>query len=381
MLVGLTSIAWREAWKYGERAFRYCQHDAGHAIAALRIAAAMLGWCARVVPALPSADLAALLGVDRDSDFGEAEREEPECLLLVTPGGGDGMDVPGALAGLCARAGLWQGSANVLSTSRVVWDAIDEVAAATRIVDVAADAREARRGVAPPVTTDTAEPPARAVSAASLVLQRRSAVAMSGRGELGAAAFFAMLRRLLPVGRPPFDALWWTPRIHLVCFVHRVAGVEPGLYVLARAPEAVPRLQQAFRDEFAWVRTGPDLPFYLLVPMDARQAAGQVSCGQAIAADGYFSVGMLAEFDAGLGAHGASFYRDLFRETGVIGQVLYLEAEAAGTRGTGIGCFFDDSVHAVLGIRDHQLQSLYHFTVGEPVEDTRLQTRPGYAWG
>jgi len=28
-LVGLSSIHWREAWKYGERAFRYCQHDAG----------------------------------------------------------------------------------------------------------------------------------------------------------------------------------------------------------------------------------------------------------------------------------------------------------------------------------------------------------------
>ena len=35
-LVALTSIQWREAWKYGERAFRYCQHDVGHAIAALR---------------------------------------------------------------------------------------------------------------------------------------------------------------------------------------------------------------------------------------------------------------------------------------------------------------------------------------------------------
>ena len=38
--VGLTSITWREAWKYGERAFRYCQHDTGHALAALRYAAA-----------------------------------------------------------------------------------------------------------------------------------------------------------------------------------------------------------------------------------------------------------------------------------------------------------------------------------------------------
>jgi nitroreductase len=29
----LASVHWREAWKYGERAFRYCQHDVGHAIA------------------------------------------------------------------------------------------------------------------------------------------------------------------------------------------------------------------------------------------------------------------------------------------------------------------------------------------------------------
>ena len=44
--VALASVHWREAWKYGERAFRYCQHDIGHAIGALRIAAAALGWSA-----------------------------------------------------------------------------------------------------------------------------------------------------------------------------------------------------------------------------------------------------------------------------------------------------------------------------------------------
>jgi SagB-type dehydrogenase family enzyme len=43
-LVGLSSVLWREAWKYGERAFRYCQHDVGHALGTLRVAAAALGW-------------------------------------------------------------------------------------------------------------------------------------------------------------------------------------------------------------------------------------------------------------------------------------------------------------------------------------------------
>ena len=46
-VLGFASIHLREAWKYGERAFRYCQHDAGHALAAVGLAAARLGWTAR----------------------------------------------------------------------------------------------------------------------------------------------------------------------------------------------------------------------------------------------------------------------------------------------------------------------------------------------
>jgi hypothetical protein len=62
----------------------------------------------------------------------------------------------------------------------------------------------------------------------------------------------------------------------------------------------------------------------------------------------------------------------------MIGQVLYLEAEAHGFRGTGIGCFFDDALHALAGLADSAWQSLYHFTVGRPVEDPRLTTLPPY---
>ena len=71
-------------------------------------------------------------------------------------------------------------------------------------------------------------------------------------------------------------------------------------------------------------------------------------------------------------------YPQLFWEAGMIGQVLYLEAEAQGVRATGIGCFFDDPVHEVLGLKTNAYQSLYHFTVGGPVEDSRLQTLPPY---
>jgi nitroreductase len=67
-LVGLTSIHWREAWKYGERAFRYCQHDGGHALGAIRYAAATLGWSARLLDASGDADISAILGLDRGAD-------------------------------------------------------------------------------------------------------------------------------------------------------------------------------------------------------------------------------------------------------------------------------------------------------------------------
>jgi len=58
--------------------------------------------------------------------------------------------------------------------------------------------------------------------------------------------------------------------------------------------------------------------------------------------------------------------------------VLYLEAEAAGVRATGIGCFFDDPVHEIVGIKNFAIQSLYHFTIGGPVEDRRLMTLSPY---
>ena len=83
---------------------------------------------------------------------------------------------------------------------------------------------------------------------------------------------------------------------------------------------------------------------------------------------------MIAEYESSLGYYGPWFYPRLYWEAGIIGQLLYLEAEAAGIRSTGIGCFFDDPMHDFLGLEDSKYQDLYHFTVGGAVEDTRLHT-------
>ncbi len=87
---------------------------------------------------------------------------------------------------------------------------------------------------------------------------------------------------------------------------------------------------------------------------------------------------MLAEFGARLKQQGAAHYRRMHWEAGAIGQVLYLEAEAAGIRSTGIGCFFDDAVHDLLGLQGLHFQTIYHFTVGGPIEDHRIETLAAY---
>jgi hypothetical protein len=87
---------------------------------------------------------------------------------------------------------------------------------------------------------------------------------------------------------------------------------------------------------------------------------------------------MLADYRAPIETFGPWFYRRLHWEAGAVGQQLYLEAEAAGIRATGIGCFFDDLTHRTFGIRDDRFQVLYHLTMGGALGDTRIQTAPPY---
>ncbi len=159
--------------------------------------------------------------------------------------------------------------------------------------------------------------------------------------------------------------------------MHRVESLESGLYFLPRDSEVVPELKDALSAEFAWQKVDAPFEFYQLAQDDFKQLARTLSCFQPIASDSAFSLGMLANFSENVESE-AWRYRRLFWECGLIGQILYLEAEAAGVRGTGIGCFFDDEVHQMLGLKNERWQSLYHFTVGEPLDDKRIQTFAAY---
>jgi len=381
-LVGLSSILWREAWKYGERAFRYCQHDVGHAVAALRFSTVLCGWTLKLVRHWSTADVASLLGLDRQQDFIAEEHEEAELLALITPNRCH-VDVetvlppPSAEVVQTIRSASWFGHANRLSRDHAPWPVIDEATDATRVP---------RGGKRDQPVHELTERPAihgggSATDARQIISQRRSCQTLDGSSTLPRDVFLRMMTRTLPGPHPPWDALWWEPMIHLAVFVHRVDDLAPGLYMLVRHAGHQERLVKATHNKFCWERPTdvPDgLPLYLLAEGNFREKARAVSCHQDIAGDGFFSLGMIAMFEESIRRHGAWFYRNLFWESGTVGQVLYLEAEAAGVRGTGIGCYFDDPVHELLGLQDHQFESLYHFTVGVAVEDRRLQSLPPY---
>jgi hypothetical protein len=223
------------------------------------------------------------------------------------------------------------------------------------------------------------------VRAREIILRRRSAVAFDARSSLPRATFLSMLARTRPAA-PPWDAIDWPPRIHLLLFVHRVEGLTPGVYAYLRDPAVLDEWRAAMRPEFLWEPLNdpndPNDPhgLFLLLPFDVTWVASRVSCDQDIAADGFFSLGMIARLESTLREQGDWSYRRLFWESGIIGQILYLEAEAAGARATGIGCFYDDPVHEAAGLSGKEWQSIYHFSMGVPVDDDRLTTEPGYEW-
>ncbi|HSB51522.1 MAG TPA: nitroreductase family protein [Dissulfurispiraceae bacterium] len=372
--VALSSIYWREAWKYGERAFRYCNHDAGHALACLSFSGSLLGWKVSYLSTLSDSDAERVLGFDK-TEWTPYDEEHFDLMCYVYRD--VEVDLPRDLppAVIDGFASLtFAGTPNPLSREHVRWDVIREASRLT-----AKPRLPEERWSHPDYKVMKWEAPV--IEGAKVIRRRRSAQAYDGSTFIRREDFFAMLHRTVPMrGTAPFDVELGETLVHLLIFAHRIHGIEQGLYLLVRNTGDLDDLKEKCRRDFIWQRVAgaPDLLLlYLLRRGDYREDAATASCYQDIAGDGAFSAGMIARFRDAL--TGRPFmYRRLFWETGMVGQVLYLEAEARGVRGTGIGCFFDDVVHGLMGLTDNAYQSLYHFTVGGALDDSRITTLPPY---
>lgn len=370
--MALTAVFWRESWKYGERAYRYCNLDAGHALAALAFAARLFGWHCWVIADAGDDQIDTMLGLDRTKlPHLEQEASEMFCWISTLPSPHPvPLHLPDELVKPLSSLPL-NGRPNRLSPKAVDWSIIDAAAEATR------KSATTTKAFALSEEPESVRQPMR-MKASEVIRSRRSAVSYDPGKGISKQSFLAMIDATRArAGIPPFGAAFMAPAIHLLLFVHRVSDVPAGLYLLARGMEAVAPLIRQWRPDLLWQRVEDNMPLFKLLEADMTFDAMELSCHQQIAGQSAFAAAMLAPFEANL-QQAPYLYRHLHWECGMIGQVLYLGAEAHGLRATGIGCFFDNAVHRLLGIDDRSYQSLYHFTVGHPVEDERLVTLPAY---
>jgi len=327
LMVGLTSIFWREAWKYGDRAYRYCCHDLGHAIMSLLLAARSLG--------LPGGAVAHFSDVSLARAMGLVESDEAPMAFLAFPPQNISIGFPAAL-----EQGV-MGIPNELSAEEVRSDLLLGIHASTILPDPA--------GALPSVSTtnqDIADDYARSsdpphdAPLGSTVRRRRSALDFDPRTPPMERAH---LEQLLDFATRDWLADWrgnfggeaapaerGADFVALYLYLHRVRDCEPGVYRWDRPNR---KLEQLHRG-------------------NVQRVAAFLSLEQALAGNSCFTVSMMADLGQAARVFGNRGYRYVYFEAGAIGQRLYVGAEALGWNATGIGAFYDDDVHRYLGFLD-----------------------------
>jgi SagB-type dehydrogenase family enzyme len=319
----LSSIAWREAWKYRDRAYRYCLHDIGHAWQALALAARAMGCESSAIGQFPDDDVARFCRVSED-----------EWPMLVLELRGESIPVREPDR---SQTVWYGGEPNELSKEAIVYPWIDGIHNATKL-----DGRI--NAIVEPAPTGSGEvklpdPASSILDFGYVARKRRSALDFVGSVP---SITLAQLSSILSTTSPDF--------IQLYLYVHRVDGLYPGVY--RYWPD---------RGELQLIKSG-----------DQRVAAAGLSLGQDLAGNACVAFSMIGDLDRATRAHGERGYRYVHFEAGAIGQRLYIAAEALGLGATGIGAFFDDEVHRYLGVTPEQGQVVYHFAIGYPVPDPRV---------
>lgn len=307
----LTTIAWREAWKYRDRAYRYCLIDVGHAVEALVTAGRALGWDFTLATEFDDDAVAAA--------FHLADDEWPMALVTFHGVPAEARESSDLFWEPCA--------ANQLSPDAVEYPSIQQVHQATKLHRQGSPHCYPQPGaIQLPPDGESAAP------FAATVRGRRSALDFTGGEQSITLAQLAMLLHAA-TGANLYVRLW--------LFVHRVTDLAPGLY----------RYDQ-WSDTLDIVKAG-----------DQRVMAAALSLAQDLAGNSVVTIALTGALDSG--------YRDLHIEAGRLGHRLYLAAEALGLAATGIGAFYDAAVMEQLGEQSAGDDVVYHFAVGYAVVDQR----------
>jgi len=410
LVVALTSIFWREAWKYGDRAYRYCCHDLGHAEMSILLAARALGLSGGVIAHFVDLRLARTLGLAQSDEapmaflmfsehtgakeakeVEEVEEKKPSSTPLArelmadpsTPSSASSPSrtSPNSLAASHTppRTELEPSTPNDLSEEEVPYYLLLGIHRSTVLlkregvkdekeVDEAKDSKqpdEVEENNLPLAATPPSSGRQASVSSASsassasspdaplgaVVRRRRSALDFDPQTE---SIQRDMLEQMLDFATQDWQADWRgdfglekrgieeikevegltkkTRRGHdfieLYLYVHRVRGLEPGVYRWSTRARQLEQLHAS----------------------NVQRVAAYLSLEQPLAGHACFAISMIADLEAAALLFGNRGYRYVHFEAGAIGQRLYLGAEALGWNATGIGAFYDDDVHRYLGL-------------------------------
>jgi SagB-type dehydrogenase family enzyme len=305
VVLALTGIPWRTAWKYTERGYRHLFWDAGMILANVLALAASVRLQVRVVLGFADAEVSALLGL-------EEQREFPLCLVPI---GASDSEIPPA------AESPEEVSFRVLPFSQTehVYQGILRANDAGRM-DAPKDARTWRHTVfareqvesTPPFSSDTAP------DALEDVLRRRGSARIFAPGAIPAAVLRTILERAT-VGIPTDYAPGGARLVEPYLIANAVQGLDPGAYVF---------------------RNGE---LRLLERGDFRREAGILCLEQELGATAAATHFLMADLPRILDALGARGYRAAQLEAGIVAGRMYLGAYAHRFGATGL-TFYDDAV-------------------------------------
>jgi SagB-type dehydrogenase family enzyme len=228
LIIGLTSIFWREAWKYRDRAYRYCCHDLGHALMSLLLAARALGLPGGAIAHFGDARLTRALGLT-------GGEEAPMAILTFhSKSSSEHAQLP--------RGKEFLGVPNELSAQETPYELLLEIHRATILPDSAGPPpafAAAKSLSAPPLDAPLG----------AVVRRRRSALDFDART---APMERKHLEQLLDFATRDWPADWRgtfngpasesrkaPDFLTLYLYVHRVRDCDPGVYRWDRASRSL----------------------------------------------------------------------------------------------------------------------------------------------
>ncbi len=293
LVVILTSTFWRNAWKYGARAYRHAFWDAGAILANLLALLAQDDVPASVLVGFADEDVSNLLGID-------GVREAAVAIVAVGAGAS-----PPATVGPLPPLHL---TTEPLSAHEVRYREIEE---AHRASSLDRDGVAAWRSKVGPASR--AVPPALTDPAIEGIIERRRSSRRFGSEPIGLPELEAVVSAC--TATVPGEALA-SNLIEPHLIVNEVEGLEPG----------------AYRGDLSPIRDG-----------DFRSQAGRLALGQGLGADAAVDIFFLTDLAAAFGRLGGRGYRLAQLAGGIALGRAELAATALGLGATGM-TFFDDEV-------------------------------------